>query len=656
MAIMRFQTILGCVFAASLCWIAAAESSECSLMPAVENGNIVEIQVPTHVLHYSCNLGYRLEGPDKLICSNGTWSPSEAPKCVPRAVVCLAAPSVLNARVEYNLSESPFPKAKGSMATIVCASGYSNDMTFQTRFVVICGPHGLWTMPDGSVHLQHCTRKHCTNPPEVPRALYKFSSYNPMMTEGLEVEYICSNGYELLDPASARLTCRNGQWEGPTPTCVLKESCQTPDYIHNGKWSILSKSQVEGPRLGLAGQDDAEYPMFEVGAEVEYICDDGFKLVGPKVLQCRPSRIWSRAPPICIPESESTWYCPDLGQIKNGFCKCVGEDSADLQLCMPFHRGTRIECTCLDGVDLLTCTHSSSLNIGVWQWDTPRCYKDSEPGAPMDMLPDGENDGKSYNSGDISDGKNKVSSVVIVVTTACSVLGVLLLIMVIVVFRRKKPRAPLFQQGPAPPPYSRVHNNSLDEHDRLALMAYADASRVHLPSYEEAVRPGAGGAILPVTLGPGVSGHGTSPTSEYRRLPNVYPAVRASIMQQQQHNNNNMVGDGNNNINNNNNNNSNRHSTVTTSTMNRDGVSEIFGSVDTVNVSMSDASTSVTVETYDSGTSNRSMASQRATAGSLTSSDDQLATDDAPLLDSTSQREADVVSVSSNPSRSSKDE
>lgn len=64
---------------------------------------------------------------------------------------------------------------------------------------------------------------------------------------------------------------------------------------------------------------------------------------------------------------------------------------------------------------------------------------------------------------------------------------------------------------------------------------------------------------------------------------------------------------------------------MTTSTINRDGTSEIFGSLDTVNVSMSDASTSVTVETYDSGTSMRSIASQEATAGSFTASDDNLA-------------------------------
>lgn len=185
-------------------------------------------------------------------------------------------------------------------------------------------------------------------------------------------------------------------------------------------------------------------------------------------------------------------------------------------------------------------------------------------------------------------------------------LGVLLLIMVIVVFRRKKPRPRLFNPSVTPPPYARVQNNVLDEHDRLALMAYAESNRIHLPTYEEAVHTPRGGnfsAVLPRPNNP------TTPAGDYRPLPSVPPNLR---------NPNAFVGGDEN---------PNRHSTVTTSTINRDGLSENFGSLDTVNVSMSDASTSVTVETFDSGTSNRSMASQCATAGSLTTSDDNLAND-----------------------------
>ncbi|BFZ07328.1 hypothetical protein BsWGS_10366 [Bradybaena similaris] len=626
---------------------------QCPSLAPLENGNTVENKAPAHMLRHSCKFGYHLEGPSKQDCINGSWTPSEAPFCVldSNEVTCISGPVVLNARVEYNNGDFTFPKLQGSVATVQCEHGYSSEDTFQTSYIVMCGLSGLWALPDGSIRLPSCTRKHCPAPPEIPNALVHYDTYNLLMSEGFHVEYICNSGYILLDPSNARLTCRNGQWEGPVPTCVLKANCEPPAYVRNGNWNLVVKNDRD---ITFEQHGDTQYPKFEVGTQIEYSCSPGYKLVGHRVFECLPSQIWSSTSPECIPESENIWYCPDIGQIKNGFCKCMGESTADLQLCMPYHRGTQIQCTCLQGyklqgVDTLTCIHSSNPNIGVWDWESPRCYKDFDPGSDIDLLPDGQNGGKSFNSADINiDGKNKVSSLVIVVTTACSVLGVLLLIMVIVVFRRKKPRAHLFQQGPAPPPYARVHDNSLDEHDRMALMAYADASRVHLPSYEESIRSvSSQGSSTP----PGGSavGPSASPTSsEYRRLPNLPPAVRAANLQHS------VGGDGNNNINSNNN--SNRHSTVTTSTMNRDGVSEIFGSLDTVNVSMSDASTSVTVETFDSGVSNRSMASQRAAAGSLNSSDDQIASDDAPLLDSNSQREVDVASVSSNPSRSSKDD
>ncbi|KAH9523041.1 hypothetical protein Btru_065583 [Bulinus truncatus] len=612
---------------------------KCSPFMSLENG-LVNYDVVTHTMNYVCNIGYHLEGQSKMICINGSWSPPIPPTCI-KDSFCSIDPEIRNGKIVY----TPI-RMKGTMSMVVCNAGFSTDDTFQPNFEIVCGSNGEWTMPDGNTPLASCTKKYCPNPPDVPKALHRFSSYSTLMSDGQEVEYICSSGFVLVGPATtARLICRNGQWEGPIPTCVEEEDCSSPSLIQHGKWELVSKNKLD---LGSYDQGEGSSSKYVIGSVVEYSCEPGYKLLGSGVLQCRPDKTWSKIAPVCVLEIEPTWYCPDFIPVINGICKCMGQESSDLTLCRPFYRGVHIECSCspgykLQGVNVLTCIHSSSNNNGRWDWEFPTCTSNSE----IDLIPEVQNDGKSYSSGDISDSKNKESSLVIVVTTACSVLGVLLLIMVVVVIRRKKPRGPhLFQQGPTPTPYARVHNNSLDEHDRMALMAYADASGIHLPSYEESMRSSNGSAAS----GFPVVGCGVSPsTSEYRRLlPSSHPGVRAAILHQQ-----NVGGDGNNNINNNNNNNSNRHSVVTTSTMNRDGVSEMFGSMDTVNVSMSDASTSVTVETFDSGTSNRSISSQTARAGSLNSSSDQLANvnDDAPLLETSSQREVDVVSVSSNPSR-----
>ena len=207
--------------------------------------------------------------------------------------------------------------------------------------------------------------------------------------------------------------------------------------------------------------------------------------------------------------------------------------------------------------------------------------------------------------------RGHMNTLAIVVATACSVLGLLLLVMVIVVFRRRKPHhhhSRLYHQGVHAPPYQRVNSNPLtvDEHDRVALIGYESA---RLPTYEEATRSNSRSAGEN-------SGRTSMAGSDYRPLPNIPTNILSNI---QSHNNNN----------NNTLDNTSRHSVITTSTVNRDGVSEIFGSIDTVNFSTctSDASTSVTVDTLESRASRPSNASGMATAGSLEASRENLSSD-----------------------------
>ncbi|GFS11437.1 CUB and sushi domain-containing protein 1 [Elysia marginata] len=408
------------------------------------------------------------------------------------------------------------------------------------------------------------------------------------------VTIACNPGFELADVTTSTRKCIGGQWyPSGIPSCLPRERpCQSPPNVPRATYRLLPPTA--GPELSLW--------------QVEYVCNDSYVLVGPS-------------------------------------------------------SGTK-----------LTCRN------GQWDGPIPTC-------GLMDMPPYEGNSGRPYNSADITDGKNKVSSLVIVVTTACSVLGVLLIIMAVMVFRRHKPRLRgmgvvtsagphLFQQGPSSPPYARVHNSSMDEHDRLALMAYVEASRVHLPTYEEAIRIGNNSSNVSCTPsrfqggGNGVAGppfdfcsNGTTASIPHHRLDyhqNHQYSVSQSRPGVSPNDGSNSSGSGNNNSTLAVGNQNSGLSGNSSANMCRDGVSvsEMFGSIDTVNVSMSDASTSVTVETYDSSTCGRSVgsSSQQATAGSLQSSRDQLADEDAPLLDSNSERETDVVSVSSNPSRASKDE
>ena len=196
------------------------------------------------------------------------------------------------------------------------------------------------------------------------------------------------------------------------------------------------------------------------------------------------------------------------------------------------------------------------------------------------------------------------NTLTIVIATSCSVLGLLLVVMIVMALQRRKPHPRLCHPvSPPPAPYQDPRAVALDEHDRVALIAFADGVQVVLPTYEEATRGSSSHRCsLPRFHEP------PSRRSDYRPLPTIPSVLR----------------------------NSGRHDTsphparldnhrssivTTTSSTTRDNMSLAFGSIDTMNVS-DGTSTTVTIETYDSAASNPSIAaSQRATAGSLGSAD-----------------------------------
>lgn len=201
------------------------------------------------------------------------------------------------------------------------------------------------------------------------------------------------------------------------------------------------------------------------------------------------------------------------------------------------------------------------------------------------------------------------STLTIVIATSCGVLGLLVVVMVIVALqRRHKPRPSRLchSNQHSPPPYPQPNPAVPSEHDRVALIAFADGVQVMLPSYEEAVR---GRPAPRLSRFNSDSSHGSSRSgrTDYRPLPSLPPNMRGAQLREpglgdhhRDHHRNSII--------------------TTTSVTTRDNVSLMMGSLDTVNIS-DGTSTSVTVDTYDSAASNPSIAmSQRAAAGSIESS------------------------------------
>jgi len=216
------------------------------------------------------------------------------------------------------------------------------------------------------------------------------------------------------------------------------------------------------------------------------------------------------------------------------------------------------------------------------------------------------------------------NTITVVISSSCAVLGLLILVMLAVALQRRlKPHnarvcSPALPSGPPSAPSGGsvaaypIQGRDITEHDRLALIAFADdirnvAMQAPLPSYEEAVRGGGGmlhlhGFSHYIDGGSRTSSGRSSRSADYRPLPSIRP-VRSDTPVSSATSGDNR-----------------RNSIVTTASNNLSGM--VFGSMDTVNAGASDAtSTSVTVDTYDSMASNPSIvASQRATAGSIESS------------------------------------
>ncbi|KAL5008310.1 hypothetical protein ScPMuIL_013891 [Solemya velum] len=406
---------------------------------------------------------------------------------------------------------------------------------------------------------------------------------------GSKATLICGNSRNI------QLICsHSGNWVDadrfqPMPSChkFFMQTCAPPSEIAHG-YRISSISYFK----------DFTH-RFYVGSRVEYKCYAGYRLLGPSFLECLSNNIWSDAAPYCLNNTED---CGEPPELKNGVYYCMFNKDYNSN-CFPSEEGMKVYYSCnkgyvLSGVNTLTCVNKG------WDFSVPTCRL--------------REDDIASDTTDIDNSSHGISPLGIVIATACSVLGVLLLVMVVMVFRRRKPRPRLLTSSQAPPPYSRVHSNSIDEHDQVFLIGYDGSRPPTLPTYEEAVSQN----VMP--------GHhqrlrrSSGGQQEYRPLPSIPTTLRNNMHHFSPDNNN-------------------RLSSVTAGSITRDGISEAFGSIDTVNVSISDASTctSVTVETYESGSSHPSNTSGRATAGSLGSLSGNLITDteDVPLLENASQDE-----------------
>lgn len=474
------------------------------------------------VLQYSCDPGYLPDGPNILTCTAvGRWS-SEPPRCI-RSGACLPLSKPDNGG--YTCHPSPCRLfAHGTVIEFFCNEGFmlSGDYNYLT-----C-QDGEW---DGPMEIS-CVSQGCIRPSMVQHGSANLTDSNmSLFPVGTVLHYGCDPGYLPAGPTS--LTCTKlGDWSSEPPRCIRSDVCQPPYQPKNGsytchpspckrfshgtviqyfcddgyilkgeykfitcqygKWdtvmpvSCLIEQGCRRPSMvqhGSANLTDTSRSFFPVGTVLQYTCNPGYLLDGPRTVTCTTLGHWSSESPRCIHSD----VCQRPYQPENGGFTCHPFP------CQRLSHGTVIEYFCNEGYILkgdykyLTCQYG--------EWDSQiklSCImkQDHSPTLPLGM-----------------------PTLSIVASTACSVAFILLLVVLFVLLQPKLKSLHRRDQGVSGQPVSIM----------------VEGVQVTLPSYEEAVSSSGASALSSESRVQIVLSEGQHATA-----PEAGPSRPSSLKQQQQ--------------------------------------------------------------------------------------------------------------------------
>ncbi|XP_048039857.1 sushi, von Willebrand factor type A, EGF and pentraxin domain-containing protein 1 isoform X2 [Megalobrama amblycephala] len=324
---------------------------KCAAPKEIPNGSVRYSRLQfSQSVTYSCQRGYRLQGPGTLTClENGQWH-QEAPSCV--QIYCSPPKPIDNGFVEGR------DRKFGVTIFYSCFPGFllvgNNHLT--------CEEHG-WSSSEPK-----CTPADCGLPPHIDFGDYskvkELSAEDDTLTSqhlpvdnsflhGSLVQYHCHAGYEIK--GGVVLMCQeDGMWNGTAPVCSPAK-CETPPSPEYGSVMVTNSP---------------------LGSLAEYSCEEGYELSGQTIRQCISGQQWSDDAPRCLPIS-----CGNPGGIANG--EVVGKS---------FHVKMLIHYEChkgfvLEGVKTRTCQVD-----GKWDNKAPTCRAVScgRPVVSKDVLVRGD--------------------------------------------------------------------------------------------------------------------------------------------------------------------------------------------------------------------------------------------------------------------------
>ncbi|VFV32982.1 selectin p (granule membrane protein [Lynx pardinus] len=157
-----------------------------------------------------------------------------------------------------------------------------------------------------------------------------------------ECSFHCAEGYELNGPS--KLEClASGMWTNNPPQCI---AAQCPPLKTPERGSMTCLPSPEAPQYR---------------SSCHFACEEGFALVGPEVVQCTASGVWTASPPGC-----EAIACEPLESPVHGSTDC-----SPLSGPLPYNTSCSFHCADgfrLKGADVAQCT-----DLGRWTAPAPVC-------------------------------------------------------------------------------------------------------------------------------------------------------------------------------------------------------------------------------------------------------------------------------------------
>ena len=281
--------------------------------------NIQQIYLPGSIIHYSCAVGYEMEGKDSRTCrEDGSWT-GYMPEC--KNIQCNKPKEVKHGK--YNALDKAF--MYGAIAVYACDDGFQLDGPVRR----MCSEDKTWSGTEPS-----CVHIEC---PELQPITNGNIDVMTHVKAGDTATYKCEPGFEL-EGEPIRHCLMNGTWDGPGPYCNLIECHKPADIISNGR--MISS-------------------IFSYGSTIEYVCDAGYEAEGLTNRTCMASGEWDTPIPVC-----ERVRCPKPLNPVNG--KVEGFDFRyQKEVVYYCNKGYKIQ-----GVNRRTCTSAK-----VWDSESPACVR-----------------------------------------------------------------------------------------------------------------------------------------------------------------------------------------------------------------------------------------------------------------------------------------